>query len=191
MNRPDALLLLRDSILRTACPGLSSLTLGPITSSEEDLVECDLAWDSIDSLYDAETVGLWYTGQAILLTGAGQNSIGEEIVCVTQAEGNRYFLASERHLYSARLSGNALTDIHTMQVRSIDFFDYIYYHQPSGLLVINSPLEKSVLYKLRCFKLCTTLFLGLTLTADVACDGPGQGQSAGWACLSCAGCRSC
>ncbi len=75
-----------------------------------------------------------------------ENSIGEEIVCVTQAEGNRYFLASERHLYSARLSGNALTDIHTMQVRSIDFFDYIYYHQPSGLLVINSPLEKSVLY---------------------------------------------
>ena len=75
------------------------------------------------------------------------NSIPEEIVSITQTEkDDTYFLASERYLFTAKVSGNELTNIQKEQVKGIDFFDYIYYHAPSGLLVINSPLERSVLY---------------------------------------------
>ena len=75
-----------------------------------------------------------------------KNPIPEKITCITQGEQDTYFFASEHQLYSAKLSGESLTDIHEIQLQDIDLFDYIYYHQPSGLLIINTLLERSLLF---------------------------------------------
>ena len=74
-----------------------------------------------------------------------KNPIPEKIVCITQAEEDSYFLASEHRLYFARLSDETLTDIREIQLQDMDILDYVYYHRPSGLLVVNSLLEKSLL----------------------------------------------
>ena len=78
-----------------------------------------------------------------------ENSIPESIVSITQAGPNRYFMASERSLYAARLAGNRLEGIEKIQIAGINYFDFIYCHKASGCLVINSLLKKSILYNLR------------------------------------------
>lgn len=78
-----------------------------------------------------------------------ENSIPESIVSITQAGPNRYFMASERNLYAARLAGNRLEGIEKIQIAGINYFDFIYCHKASGCLVINSLLKKSILYNLQ------------------------------------------
>ena len=108
----------------------------------------------VSTTYFDDDGNIWFcTGekQFIYQTADGksyplENSIPQKIISIAQGETSRYFLASERHLYSATLSGNTLKDIKKKSVEGINYFDFIYYHKPSGYLLINSPLEKSILY---------------------------------------------
>lgn len=74
-----------------------------------------------------------------------KNPITEKIVSITQAENNRYFFASEHRLFSGRLTDMTLKEVKEVPLKEMDIFDYIYFHEPSGLLVINSLLDKSAL----------------------------------------------
>ena len=72
--------------------------------------------------------------------------IPDNIVCITHAEGNKYYLASEHQLYEAQLKNKRLINIKKINLPDVHLIDYIYYNKPSKQLVVNTLLDKLFIY---------------------------------------------
>lgn len=72
--------------------------------------------------------------------------ISDNIVCITHAEGNKYYLASEHQLYEAQLKNKRLINIKKINLPDVHLIDYIYYNKPSKQLVVNTLLDKLFIY---------------------------------------------
>lgn len=72
--------------------------------------------------------------------------VPEKIICIAQAEGNKYYFASEHQLYEAQLEGTQLSQVKKINLSDIHLIDYIYYDVPSRQLVINTLLDNLFIY---------------------------------------------
>lgn len=76
--------------------------------------------------------------------------IKEKIVCVTPTEKeNEFFLATEIQIYRIHIENFQLKDIQPIHIPHLKQIDYIYYHQPSNCLIINSHLDNIYAYNLK------------------------------------------
>lgn len=83
-----------------------------------------------------------FTGKSFQLVPG----IQDNIVSITQAEGNKYYLASEHRLYEVQLVNEQLSSIKAIKLEDVYLIDYIYYNKPSKQLVVNTLLDKLFIY---------------------------------------------
>lgn len=82
--------------------------------------------------------------------------IPDNIVCITHAEGNKYYLASEHQLYEAQLKNKRLINIKKINLPDVHLIDYIYYNKPSKQLVVNTLLDKLFIYDTQSLQVSNT-----------------------------------
>lgn len=82
--------------------------------------------------------------------------IPDNIVCITHAEGNKYYLASEHQLYEAQLKNKRLINIKKINLTDVHLIDYIYYNKPSKQLVVNTLLDKLFIYDTQSLQVSNT-----------------------------------
>lgn len=108
----------------------------------------------ISSVYMDTEANIWFCtnqSQYIYNYHQGKNyqlspAISDKIICITQAEKNKYYLASEHLLYEVQLKGEQLTEIKKIQLPNVHLIDHIYYHSPTKQLIINTLLDKLFIY---------------------------------------------
>lgn len=108
----------------------------------------------ISSVYMDSEANIWFcTNQSQYIYNYHQSKnyqlspvISDKIICITQAEKNKYYLASEHLLYEVQLKGEQLTEIKKMQLPNVHLIDHIYYHSPTKQLIINTLLDKLFIY---------------------------------------------
>lgn len=83
-------------------------------------------------------------------------SIPGKIICITQTPDNILYIATEQHLYSARLENQSLKELKTIDLPSIQLINYIYYHAPTKKLVINTLLDNLFIYDPQSHELSNT-----------------------------------
>ena len=69
-----------------------------------------------------------------------------KIIGIAQANATEYYLASELQLYKIRFEDFQIREIYPIHLPALQLIDYIYYHQPTHQLVINSLLDKVYVY---------------------------------------------
>lgn len=87
----------------------------------------------------------YHTNKSYMLSPA----IQDKIICITQAEGNKYYFASEQQLYEAYLKEGHLSNIKKIHLPDIHLIDYIYYSASSKHLVINTLLDRLFIYNIQ------------------------------------------
>ena len=108
----------------------------------------------ISSVYMDSEANIWFcTNQSQYIYNYDQSKnyqlspvISDKIICITQAEKNKYYLASEHLLYEVQLKGEQLTEIKKIQLPNVHLIDHIYYHSPTKQLIINTLLDKLFIY---------------------------------------------
>lgn len=108
----------------------------------------------ISSVYMDAEANIWFcTNQSQYIYNYHQSkeyelssAISDKIICITQAEKNKYYLASEHLLYEVQLKGEQLSEIKKIQLPNVHLIDYIYYHSPTKQLIINTLLDKLFIY---------------------------------------------
>lgn len=108
----------------------------------------------ISSVYMDSEANIWFcTNQSQYIYNYHQSKnyqlspvISDKIICITQAEKNKYYLASEHLLYEVQLKGEQLTEIKKIQLPNVHLIDHIYYHSPTKQLIINTLLDKLFIY---------------------------------------------
>lgn len=108
----------------------------------------------ISSIYMDSEANIWFcTNQSQYIYNYHQSKnyqlspvISDKIICITQAEKNKYYLASEHLLYEVQLKGEQLTEIKKIQLPNVHLIDHIYYHSPTKQLIINTLLDKLFIY---------------------------------------------
>lgn len=108
----------------------------------------------ISSVYMDSEANIWFcTNQSQYIYNYHQSknyqlssAISDKIICITQAEKNKYYLASEHLLYEVQLKGEQLTEIKKIQLPNVHLIDHIYYHSPTKQLIINTLLDKLFIY---------------------------------------------
>lgn len=108
----------------------------------------------ISSVYMDSEANIWFcTNQSQYIYNYHQSKnyqlspvISDKIICITQAEKNKYYLASEHLLYEVQLKGEQLTEIKKIQLPNVHLIDLIYYHSPTKQLIINTLLDKLFIY---------------------------------------------
>lgn len=108
----------------------------------------------ISSVYMDSEANIWFcTNQSQYIYNYYQSKnyqlspvISDKIICITQAEKNKYYLASEHLLYEVQLKGEQLTEIKKIQLPNVHLIDHIYYHSPTKQLIINTLLDKLFIY---------------------------------------------
>lgn len=108
----------------------------------------------ISSVYMDSEANIWFcTNQSQYVYNYHQSKnyqlspvISDKIICITQAEKNKYYLASEHLLYEVQLKGEQLTEIKKIQLPNVHLIDHIYYHSPTKQLIINTLLDKLFIY---------------------------------------------
>ena len=73
-------------------------------------------------------------------------SVPGKIICIAQGPGQLLYFATEHTLYSATLEGNILKNITAICLPSIQLINYVYYHQPTNKLIINTLLNNLFIY---------------------------------------------
>lgn len=110
----------------------------------------------ISSVYMDSEANIWFcTNQSQYIYNYHQSKnyqlspvISDKIICITQAEKNKYYLASEHLLYEVQLKGEQLTEIKKIQLPNVHLIDHIYYHSPTKQLIINTLLDKLFIYNI-------------------------------------------
>jgi len=110
----------------------------------------------ISSIYMDSEANIWFcTNQSQYIYNYHQSKnyqlspvISDKIICITQAEKNKYYLASEHLLYEVQLKGEQLTEIKKIQLPNVHLIDHIYYHSPTKQLIINTLLDKLFIYNI-------------------------------------------
>ena len=69
-----------------------------------------------------------------------------KIIGIAQSGTDEYYVASELQLYKIKLAGQRLERIQPFRMPSLQLIDYIYYHDSTRQLVINSLLGKVYVY---------------------------------------------
>lgn len=108
----------------------------------------------ISSVYMDSEANIWFcTNQSQYIYNYHQSKnyqlspvISDKIICITQAEKDKYYLASEHLLYEVQLKGEQLTEIKKIQLPNVHLIDHIYYHSPTKQLIINTLLDKLFIY---------------------------------------------
>lgn len=108
----------------------------------------------ISSVYMDSEANIWFcTNQSQYIYNYHQSKnyqlspvISDKNICITQAEKNKYYLASEHLLYEVQLKGEQLTEIKKIQLPNVHLIDHIYYHSPTKQLIINTLLDKLFIY---------------------------------------------
>lgn len=108
----------------------------------------------ISSVYMDSEANIWFcTNQSQYIYNYHQSKnyqlspvISDKIICITQAEKNKYYLASEHLLYEVQLKEEQLTEIKKIQLPNVHLIDHIYYHSPTKQLIINTLLDKLFIY---------------------------------------------
>lgn len=108
----------------------------------------------ISSVYMDSEANIWFcTNQSQYIYNYHQSKnyqlspvISDKIICITQAEKNKYYLASEHLLYEVQLKGEQLIEIKKIQLPNVHLIDHIYYHSPTKQLIINTLLDKLFIY---------------------------------------------
>lgn len=108
----------------------------------------------ISNVYMDSEANIWFcTNQSQYIYNYHQSKnyqlspvISDKIICITQAEKNKYYLASEHLLYEVQLKGEQLTEIKKIQLPNVHLIDHIYYHSPTKQLIINTLLDKLFIY---------------------------------------------
>ena len=111
----------------------------------------------ISSVYMDSEANIWFcTNQSQYIYNYHQSKnyqlspvISDKIICITQAEKNKYYLASEHLLYEVQLKGEQLTEIKKIQLPNVHLIDHIYYHSPTKQLIINTLLDKLFIYDIK------------------------------------------
>lgn len=111
----------------------------------------------ISSVYMDSEANIWFcTNQSQYIYNYHQSKnyqlspvISDKIICITQAEKNKYYLASEHLLYEVQLKGEQLTEIKKIQLPNVHLIDHIYYHNPTKQLIINTLLDKLFIYDIK------------------------------------------
>ena len=111
----------------------------------------------ISSVYMDSEANIWFcTNQIQYIYNYHQSKnyqlspvISDKIICITQAEKNKYYLASEHLLYEVQLKGEQLTEIKKIQLPNVHLIDHIYYHNPTKQLIINTLLDKLFIYDIK------------------------------------------
>ena len=109
----------------------------------------------ISAIYMDDANRTWFCiDQYIFLYDIAKNQVHQfthplkgKITSITQTHDDTiYYLAAERNLYKVSLKGNQMEKAEQIDLPSLQLIDYIYYHQPSKMLVINNLLDELFIY---------------------------------------------
>ena len=109
----------------------------------------------VSAVYMDDANCAWFCiDQSILLYDMTENRIHRfihplkgKITSITQTDAEGiYYLATEREIYKIYLKENQLEKAERIDLPSLHVIDYIYYHQPSKMLVVNSLLDELFIY---------------------------------------------
>lgn len=74
------------------------------------------------------------------------SSVPGKIVCIAQGPDSTLYFATEHRLYAAEFTNDTLNHVAAIHLPSIQLINYIYYHQPTRKLTINTLLDNLFLY---------------------------------------------
>ena len=75
-----------------------------------------------------------------------ESEINEEITCLAQADDNHYYIGTTHSIYYATLNGKSLHIEKDSQLENFHIIHHLYYHQPSGNLLIGTLMDGFYLY---------------------------------------------